>query len=134
MRKIKCAVIGVGYLGRFHAQKYAGLKNAELVAVCDLDEARAIEVAHQLGTKAVQNYNDLIGMLDAVSVVTPTHSHHAITKACLEQGVHVLVEKPITNTVAEADELIKIAEDKHLGTRIIQLQRLRRDAPGTSHS
>jgi predicted dehydrogenase len=123
MKKIKCAVIGVGYLGRFHAQKYAGLKNAELVGVCDLDDAKALEVAHQLGTKVVQNYHDLIGMVDAVSVVTPTQSHHAITKAFLENGVHVLVEKPITHTVAEAEELIAIAEAKKLVLQVGHVER-----------
>jgi len=123
MKKIKCAVIGVGYLGRFHAQKYVGLPNAELVAVCDLDNPRAIELAHQLGTKAVQNYHDLIGVVDAVSVVTPTQSHHAIAKAFLENGVHVLVEKPITHTVAEAEDLIASAAKKQLVLQVGHVER-----------
>lgn len=123
MKKLKCAVIGVGYLGRFHAQKYASLKNAELVAVCDLEEGRATEVAHQFGTKAVQNYHDLMGKVDAVSVVTPTQSHHAIAKAFLENGVHVLVEKPITHTVAEAEDLIASAAKKQLVLQVGHVER-----------
>jgi predicted dehydrogenase len=123
MKKIRCAVIGVGYLGRFHAQKYADLHNAELVAVCDVDETKAIEVAHRLGTQAVQNYRDLIGRVDAVSVVTPTHAHHPIAKEFLEQGVHVLVEKPITHTVAEADDLIASAAKKKLVLQVGHVER-----------
>ncbi len=123
MKKIKCAVIGVGYLGKYHAEKYAALKNAELVAVCDVDRDKAIEVAHHLGTVAVQDYHELIGGVEAVSIVTPTHSHHVIAKTFLEHGVHVLVEKPITHTVAEAEELIAIAEARQLVLQVGHLER-----------
>lgn len=123
MKKIKCAVIGVGYLGRFHAEKYANLKNAELVAVCDVDRKKALEMAHQLDTMAVNDYHDLLGKVDAVSVVTPTQSHHKIAKTFLESGVHVLVEKPITHTVAEAEDLILSAEKKKLVLQVGHVER-----------
>lgn len=123
MKKIKCAVIGVGYLGKYHAEKYAALKNAELVAVCDVEWEKAQEVAHHLGTMAVQDYSELLGKVEAVSVVTPTQLHHKIAKKFLENGVHVLVEKPITHTVAEADELIAIANDKRLVLQVGHLER-----------
>jgi predicted dehydrogenase len=123
MKRIKCAVIGVGYLGRFHAQKYASLNNAELVAVCDVDEAKAAEIAHQLDAEAVQDYRELITRVDAVSIVTPTKSHHEIAKAFLDHGVHVLVEKPITHTVAEAEELIASAAKKQLVLQVGHVER-----------
>lgn len=123
MKKIKCAVIGVGYLGRFHAEKYANLKNAELVAVCDVDRERSLDVAHNLDTQAVHDYHDLIGKVEAVSVVTPTPLHHKIAKTFLENGVHVLVEKPITHTVAEAEDLIISAEKKQLVLQVGHVER-----------
>src|SRR5436305_12205963 len=109
MKKIKCAIIGVGYLGKFHAEKYANLDNVELVAVCDTDAARCSEIAEIHDVPAVQDYHELLGKVEAVSIVVPTHLHYPIAKFFLENNVHVLLEKPITNTVAQADELIEIA-------------------------
>lgn len=123
MKKIRCAVIGVGYLGRYHAAKYAALKNAELVGVCDVDHEKAQELAHQLETQAFDDYQKLVGQVDAVSIVTPTQSHHSIAKLFLENGVHVLVEKPITHTVAEAEELIQLAEKNNLVLQVGHLER-----------
>lgn len=123
MKKIKCAVIGVGYLGRFHAEKYVSLPNAELIGVCDINTQRANELAHHLGTQALYDYHDLIGQVDAVSVVTPTQSHHAVAKAFLENGVHVLVEKPITHTVEQAEDLISSAAQKSLVLQVGHVER-----------
>lgn len=123
MKKIKCAVIGVGYLGRFHAEKYASLPNSTLVAVCDIDSKRSHEVAHKNEVTAVTDYHHLIGKVDAVSIATPTQSHYAIAKFFLENGVHVLLEKPITTTVSQAEDLIKIAEQHQLVLQIGHLER-----------
>lgn len=109
MKKIRAAVIGVGYLGRFHAQKYAALPDCELVGVADQDERARTAVAAELNTVAHADPRDLIGHVDAVSVVTHTPSHFAIAADFLRAGVHVLVEKPITETVAQAQELIALA-------------------------
>jgi len=106
---MRTAVIGVGYLGRFHAQKYASLPNSTLVGVVDEREAARAAVAAELGVPAFADYRDLVGRVDAVSVVTPTPSHHAIAKAFLDGGAHVLVEKPMTVTVAEGESLIAAA-------------------------
>ena len=106
---MRTAVIGVGYLGRFHAQKYATLANSELVAVVDPVAAAAGAVATELGVAAHTDYRDLLGRVDAVSVVTPTPTHHVIAKAFLEAGAHVLVEKPMTVTVEEGTDLIEVA-------------------------
>lgn len=123
MKKIKCAVIGTGYLGKFHAQKYASLPDCELVAVVDINEAAAKDVAGQYGAKALTDYRSLLGEVDAVSIVVPTTFHHIVSKDFLEHGAHVLVEKPITATVNEADELIAIAKAKNLILQVGHLER-----------
>ena len=112
MSKIRCAVIGVGYLGRFHAQKYHLIPKADLIAVCDLNYEVAKAVSRELSVPAYQDYSELFGKVDAVSIAATTNKHYQIAKDCLEQGIHVLIEKPITETVAQAEELIKLA-DKH---------------------
>jgi predicted dehydrogenase len=123
MNKIKCAVVGVGYLGKFHAGKYASLPNVEFVAVCDTDEKRCHDIASQHNVEAIINYQDLLGKVDAVSIATPTSSHHAIAKFFLENNMHVLLEKPITATIDEAQELISIANKNKLTLQIGHLER-----------
>jgi len=123
MKKIKCAVIGVGYLGRYHAEKYATLPNAKLIGVCDVDLKRGTEIANKYGVIATDDYRSLIGQIDAVSIATPTQSHFKIAKFFLENGVHVLLEKPITTTVAEADGLINLANKHKLVLQIGHLER-----------
>ncbi len=120
---MRTAVIGVGYLGRFHAQKYASLPHAALVGVADERAAARTAVAAELGVPGFADYRDLVGRVDAVSVVTPTPSHHEIAKAFLDGGAHVLVEKPMTVTVAEGESLIAAA--KRAG-KILQVGHLER--------
>ena len=109
MKKIRAAVIGVGYLGRFHAQKYAQAAQCELVAVSDSRQEARDKVAAEVGSRAVADYRELLGAVDAVSVVTPTPAHFSIARDFIEAGAHVLVEKPITETVEEARQLIDLA-------------------------
>jgi predicted dehydrogenase len=123
MQKIRAAVIGVGYLGRFHAQKYAQAQGCELVAVCDGRQEAREKVAAEVGTQPVADYRELVGKVDAVSVVTPTPAHFPITRDFLAAGAHVLVEKPITETPAEARQLIELAAR---GKRILQVGHLER--------
>lgn len=104
------AVVGVGHLGRFHAEKYALIPEAELVAVVDEDLERAKEVADRFGCEALKDHRALPGRIDAASVVVPTVHHHRVTKDLLAAGIDVLVEKPIAATIAEADDLIGTAE------------------------
>ena len=120
---IKTAVIGVGYLGRFHAQKYAALEGSELIAVADPSEEQGRWVAEEVGCRWVADYRELLGEVEAVSIVVPTQLHHPVAKDCLEAGIHVLLEKPMTVTVEEADELIAIAADKGLKLQIGHLER-----------
>jgi len=123
MNKLKCAVIGTGYLGKFHAQKYASLPDCELVAVVDINPEAAQAVADQHGAAALTDYQSLLGAVDAVSIVVPTTLHHSVAKDFLNAGSHVLVEKPMTVTLAEADELIAIANDKNLILQVGHLER-----------
>lgn len=123
MQALRCAVVGVGYLGTFHAQKYAALPDCELVAVVDSNPEQARAVAGQNGTEALTDYRDLLGRVDAVSIVVPTSLHFQVARDFLEAGSHVLVEKPITVTVEEADELIRIARAKDLRLMVGHLER-----------
>jgi predicted dehydrogenase len=123
MKPLQCAVIGVGYLGKFHAEKYAALPGCELAAVVDVDPAAAKAVAEKTGAVAVSDYRELLGRVDAVSVVVPTSLHHRVARDFLEAGAHVLVEKPITVTVEEADELIALAGCNHLRLMVGHLER-----------
>ncbi|ESS72758.1 oxidoreductase domain-containing protein [Methyloglobulus morosus KoM1] len=123
MKKLKCAVIGAGYLGKFHAQKYAALPDCELVAVVDINKTIANQIAADNGTKAYTDYKPILGEVDAVSIVVPTTYHHQVARDFLLAGAHVLVEKPITVTVAEADELIALAREKNLVLQVGHLER-----------
>ena len=120
---IRTAVIGVGYLGRFHAQKYASLPNSQLVAIADPSTAARAAVAAELKVAAHEDYRDLLGKVDAVSIVTPTPSHFEVAKAFLEAGASVLVEKPMTVTIAEGEGLIEVASRLK---RILQVGHLER--------
>ena len=123
MSKLKCAVIGTGYLGKFHAEKYASLDDCELVAVVDVNEETAKSVADKLGAEALTDYEPLLGKVDAVSIVVPTSLHHAVSRDFLSAGAHVLVEKPISVTVEEADDLIAIAKQKNVILQVGHLER-----------
>ena len=116
MSKIKCGVIGVGYLGRFHAQKYQLLDNATLVGICDVNPETVERVSTELNVPAFLDYHDLLAKVDAVSIAATTQQHYEIAKECLARGVHVLIEKPITETVEQANELITLA--KHHGVKL----------------
>ncbi len=120
---LRAAVIGVGYLGRFHAQKWAQVEAVDLVGVVDSDAARASAVAAEVGSVAYTDYRDLLDKVDAVSVVVPTEQHYRVVRDCLEAGVHVLVEKPITQRVEEADALIELAERRGLTLQVGHLER-----------
>jgi predicted dehydrogenase len=126
MSAIRAAVIGVGYLGRFHAQKYAAIPDCQLVAVADAQPEAAQRVAAELATRAVADYRELLGRVDAVSIATPTPKHFEIARELLAAGVHVLVEKPITETTAQAEELIAAARS---AGKVLQVGHLERFNP-----
>jgi len=123
---LRTAVIGVGYLGRFHAQKYAQLSCSKLVGVVDANAEARAKVAAELGTQAFGDYRDLFGKVDAVSLAVPTPLHHAIGCELLRNGIDVLIEKPIATTVSEARELVDLGQQHG---RVLQVGHLERFNP-----
>jgi predicted dehydrogenase len=123
VKKIKVGVVGVGYFGRFHAEKYAKMEGVELVGVVDMDRSRAREIAKQCQTQPFFHYTDLFLKVQAVSIAVPTPFHYSITKECFSQGIDVLLEKPITSTLEEADELVSLAKSKGLILQVGHLER-----------
>lgn len=117
------AVVGVGYLGQFHAEKYAQIEEAELVGVVDINVSRAREIAKRYRTQPFFHHADLFNKVQAVSVAVPTHLHHSITKDLFLQGIDVLLEKPIASTLEETDELIGLAESKGLVLQVGHVER-----------
>ncbi len=123
---LRAAVVGVGYLGGFHAQKYAALHDVDLVAVVDADEARGRAVAAANDTEARSDYRSLFGAVDCVSLAVPTPAHFAIASDFLAHGIDVLVEKPMTETVEQGRDLVAMAESHG---RILQVGHLERFNP-----
>ena len=120
---IRTAVIGVGHLGWFHAQKYAQLEGCDLIGVVDKNLARAQFVGKELAVPFYQNCNALLDQVDAVSVVVPTKDHYQLAKIFIEHGIHVLVEKPFTATLAQAKELIALSQLYHVHLQVGHLER-----------
>ncbi len=123
MVKLRAAVIGVGYLGRFHAQKFAALEDVELVGVVDTSAERAAEVAAEVGCPSYTDYRELLGKVELVSIVVPTKYHFQVARDCFEAGCHVLLEKPVTRSVEEADQLIELARQKGCVFQVGHLER-----------
>jgi predicted dehydrogenase len=126
---LRTAVIGVGHLGRQHARIHATLASeggSKFVAVCDLDESVARATGSERETDWTTNWRDLIGKVDAVSLAVPTESHAEIACDLLNRGIHVLVEKPISRTLEEADRMIAAAES---GNAVLQVGHLERFNP-----
>ena len=134
MAKTRIAVFGVGHMGRFHAEKFAAMKDAarggvgeaELVAVADADAKRAADVAALHGCAHAADYRTLLAGIDAACVAVPTGKHREVVLACLEAGVHVLVEKPLARTLDEADDMLALARAKE---RVLQVGHLQRFNP-----
>jgi predicted dehydrogenase len=123
MSKIRVAVIGTGYLGSLHAKIYKQDPNCSLEAVCDNNSARLQEISTALGVTGYADFRSLFGKVDAVSVVVPTKLHFQVARACLQHGIHVLVEKPFTERLSQADALIRVARDKNLILQVGHVER-----------
>lgn len=124
--RIAVGVVGVGYAGRYHAEKYAASPKAALVGVADIDRARAEEVASRFGVFATTDYRDLLGRVRCVSVAVPTRLHCEVSRAFLGAGVDVLVEKPMAATLEEGKELVALAGRQD---RVLQVGHLERFNP-----
>ncbi|MFZ7111615.1 MAG: Gfo/Idh/MocA family oxidoreductase [Desulfatiglandales bacterium] len=122
-KKIRAGVIGVGHLGEFHLQKYAALPEVELVGVVDIDRDRAEDIARRYDTRSFENHQDLLERVDGVSLAVPTEAHFALSMAILDKGVHLLVEKPITHRLEDADRMIALARERNLVLQVGHVER-----------
>lgn len=125
--KIKVGVVGVGYLGKLHARIYSESEDVQLVAVADTDKGRAEDIARQTGSKPFVDYSELFGKVNAVSIVVPSCLHYRVASDFLNQGIDILIEKPITDSIADAEGLVRMAGDKDL---ILQVGHIERFNPG----
>lgn len=123
MSTLKTGVVGVGYLGRFHAQKHRLLDGVELVGVADADAARGRAVADEIGTRYFADAHALLPHVDAVTIAASTAAHYDLARLFLEHGKHVLVEKPMTRTSAEAAVLTKLAAERGLKLQVGHVER-----------
>ena len=123
IKKIKIAVVGVGHLGKYHVKHYSKLDNVDLVGVFDTDLQVSKSIAEKYKIKNFKNYDELVKQVDALSIVTPTKSHYEVSKFFLNNKKHVLIEKPITSTVLEADDLIKIANMNNVLIQVGHIER-----------
>ncbi|MDD5672231.1 MAG: Gfo/Idh/MocA family oxidoreductase [Candidatus Omnitrophica bacterium] len=120
--KLRLGVVGIGHLGKEHARIYHELTESERIGLCDADASKK-EKADQLNARFFKNHHDLIGIVDAVSIATPTSTHYAIAKDFLKAGIHTLIEKPITLNLRDADELIALANEKHCALQVGHIER-----------
>jgi predicted dehydrogenase len=123
MKKLRIGVVGVGHIGSNHARIYSELPNAQLVAILDIDPARADEIGGKYKAKAVASLNEFAGMIDAASVATPTSAHFSIARDLLAQGKHLLIEKPITEKTSDARDLAQVAAEKGLVLQVGHVER-----------
>ncbi len=121
--RVRVAVVGVGHLGQYHAQKLHQIENAELVALCDLDERRGQELASQLQVGFVRDYRQLAGRVDAVTIAAVTPAHFELGQFFLSQGVHVFMEKPLTSRSQEGRKLCELAESQGLVLQVGHVER-----------
>ena len=123
MSKLKVGVIGTGHLGKLHTKMFKSIENCELIGIYDsnLDQAKA--VSEEFGVPSVTSLEDLLSKVDAASIAATTTAHYELAKKCFEKGVHVFIEKPITATIKEAEELVEISEKKKLNLQVGHIER-----------
>ena len=123
MKKLNIGVIGTGHLGKLHAKLLCEIGNANLVGIYDSNPEQAKLVAGELNVKLFGNLDDLLKNLDAVSIAATTSAHYDLAKYCFEKNVHVFIEKPITATIPQAEELVKISKEKNLKLQVGHIER-----------
>ena len=121
---VKVGVIGVGHLGQHHVKHYVSLKDANLVGIVDTDQERAVEISKQFDIPVFNELQDLLKQVDAVSIVTPTLYHAKIAETCITNDIHVFIEKPITETLEEAERLLVLSKEKDVMIQVGHIERL----------
>ena len=123
MDKLKIAVIGTGHLGKFHIKMLKQIDDCELVGIYDVDSTAAKSAGDEFRVNVFKSLEELIGNAEAVSIATITGAHHEVAKRCLENNLHVFIEKPITADINQAEELVKIAKEKNLNLQVGHIER-----------
>ncbi len=123
MEKLNVGVIGTGHLGKLHTKMFGLIENCELVGIYDKNKSTAKAVSEEFKTEAFGSIDDLLEKVDAVSIAAITSEHHSVAKHCLEKGVHVFIEKPITTTIKEAEDLVRLSNDKKLNLQVGHIER-----------
>ena len=123
MDKLKVGIIGVGHLGKLHTKMFSGIKNCELIGIYDIDLSNAHSVGDELKVKVFESEESLLNVVNAASVAVTTSAHYEVAKRCLERGIHIFIEKPITSTITEAETLVKLASDKKLTLQVGHIER-----------
>ena len=121
---IKVGVIGVGHLGQHHVKHYISLKDANLVGIVDTDQERAGEISKEFDIPVFNDLQDFLNQVDAVSIVTPTPYHAKMAEICIANDIHVFIEKPITETLEEAERLLVLAKEKDVMIQVGHIERL----------
>ncbi len=121
--RLKVGVVGVGHVGSLHAKIYASLPTAELVGICDIHPTTAQRVGTLFRCRSVTDYRELLPHVQAVSLAAPTSLHYAIGRDCLQHGRHLLIEKPVATSLAEADELVQLADARRLTLQVGHVER-----------
>ncbi len=123
MNKLKVAVIGTGHLGKLHTKMFKSMENCELVGVYDSNQEQLKSVSSEFNVPGSSSLDELLKKVDAVSIAATTTAHYELAKKCFEFGVHVFIEKPITTTIKEAEELVDISEKKNLNLQVGHIER-----------
>jgi len=121
--RVRVAVVGVGHLGKYHVEKYLSMPSVELVGIADTDTRRLHEISSQYNIKSYRHHKDLMDKVDAITLSVPTETHFPIARDFLSEGIHILIEKPITYRVQEADKLLKIAHDNNVMLQVGLVER-----------
>lgn len=123
MEKLKIGVIGTGHLGKLHTKMLKQISSCELIGIYDSNVTIAKNAAEEFRVTAINNLDELLNKVDAVSIAATTSSHYELAKKCLERNIHVFVEKPITTTIAEAEEIVSIAQNNNLKLQVGHIER-----------
>jgi predicted dehydrogenase len=123
MEKLSIGVIGVGHLGKLHAKMFKQIENCELVGVFDANTQQAKSVAEEFGISDFNSIDELLSKVKAVSIAATTSAHYELARKCFEKNIHVFIEKPITTTIKQAEELVDLSKKKNLKLQVGHIER-----------
>jgi predicted dehydrogenase len=123
MQKIKIGVIGTGHLGKLHTKMFKQIDSCELMGIFDANPDQSKAVSDEFGIKAFSSIDYLLQQVDAVSIAATTSAHYELAKKCFDSNIHVFIEKPITATIEEGEELVKISNEKNLNLQVGHIER-----------